>query len=77
MDDSTKSSPAKTMKYGADKEKAEVKSGTTPTETAREFATRGVVERHGEAIRNNPNFDKMVDEEMRQIEENRKNTETM
>lgn len=63
-----------TMKYGADKG---APKATAKTETAREFAERGVVERHGEAIRNNPTFESMVDEETRQIEDNRKSTEAM
>lgn len=81
MDDSTKSSPAKTVKFGADAaeaKKVDVKSEDTPaTESARAFAERGVVERHGEAIRANPNFKTMVDDEMRQVEANRKATEGM
>lgn len=45
--------------------------------SAREYSERNIVERHGEAIRNNPQWDELVKEDMRQVEENRKATEGM
>lgn len=63
-----------TMPYGADQPKPKV---VGKPETAREFAERGVVERHGEAIRQNPDFDTLVKKEMDEVEHNRKNTENM
>jgi hypothetical protein len=63
-----------TMPYGADQvqPKAKVKQ-----ESAREFAERGIVEKHGEAIRQNPQFDELVKREMAQVAENQRNTEGM
>lgn len=50
---------------------------TVPTETAKEFATRHVIEMNGETVRNNKNFDAMVEDAQEQIEANRKATEGM
>lgn len=69
--ESTPTSTTHTIRYGADATETKSKPST---ETAREFAERGIVQRHGEAIRNNPQFDAMVEEEQRQIEANREAT---
>lgn len=63
-----------TVQYGADQAKPQV---VGKPETAREFAERGVVERHGEPIRQNPDFDTLVKKEMDEVEANRKATEGM
>lgn len=55
--------------------KAEAPAPTT--ETAKEFATRHVVEFNGEHVRNNKNFDALVKDAQEQIEANRKATEGM
>lgn len=63
-----------TRPYGSEAQKPKA---TPSTETARQFSERSVVERHGEPIRQNPQFDSLVKEDMRQVEENRKHTEGM
>lgn len=67
-----------TMPYGgADSTPNDNSKQAGNTESAREFAERGVVERNGIGIKQNPQFDSLVKEEMRQIKENRKATEGM
>lgn len=63
-----------TVQYGSDQTKPKT---AAKTETAKEFAERGVVERHGEAIRQNPDFDNLVKREMEQVSANQKATEGM
>lgn len=63
-----------TVRYGAD---AANTQANQPKETPKQYTERLLVERHGEAIRDNPNFDAMVKEEIRQIDENRENTKGM
>lgn len=63
-----------TVPYGSD---ANHPQPTQPKETAEQFAERGIIEKHGEAIRQNPQFDSMVKEEQRQNDENAKATEGM
>lgn len=60
-----------TAPYGTDNVNAKQ---TGNKETARAFAERGVVEKHGEHIRQNPQFEELVKEEQRQVAENQRNT---
>lgn len=66
-----------TRKYGSDAQTSPTSRSNVEGETADEFAERGVVERHGEAIRQNPQFKELVKEEKRQIQENADNTKGM
>lgn len=77
MDDSTKSSTAQTRKYGSDARTGPTSRSNVEGESFDDFAERGVVERHGEAIRDNPKFKELVAEEKRQIQENADNTKGM
>lgn len=49
----------------------------TPDESLNTHAERGVIEKHGPQIINNPKFKELVKEEERQISENISNTEGM
>lgn len=66
-----------TRKYGSDAQTSSQSASNTKGESLDQFAERGVVERHGAAIRDNPNFKQMVADEKAQIEENARNTEGM
>lgn len=66
-----------TRRYGSDAQTGSQSASNTKGETLDDFAERGVVERHGEAIRDNPNFKQMVADEKAQIEENARVTEGM
>lgn len=66
-----------TRKYGSDARIGATSRSNVDGESLDQFAERGVVERHGEAIRQNPQFKELVKEEKRQIQENADNTKGM
>lgn len=66
-----------TRKYGSDAQTGAKNRSNIEGESDSDFVERGLVERHGAAIRDNPRFKEMVEEETRQINENLENTKGM
>lgn len=72
--DSDKNPANHTVPYGADAKQTQARQ---PELTAREYAERQVLDNHGEPFRQNPQFDAVVKDTMKQIDANREATKNM
>ena len=66
----TSTSTTHTRKYGSGAQTGSQSRSNVDGESDKDFVERSVVERHGEAIRQNPKFKELVAEEKRQIQAN-------